>query len=213
MSSTSTKLQNQVKLVYIGNPVTKERVEIACDLSVEQLTKLNQIADWNLSAVACRAVERSTIAAESVEVAENHYRVFLALSYMYGNTPAFSPLADDFWHTHLLFTWDYMHMCETIFGNFLHHQPGCAKSVGQNEAWRIMRDSRFKAIFGIDLYPYWCSTQNELWSANFAAPKPAFMAAQPMNCLFEVKPEAMDCLFPSEVQQEPMNCLFGDVKP
>ncbi len=185
MLNKNCQILETVKLHYIADPTTKERIEVTYPLSEEQQIKLNLIASWDLSAVAKRAVERKVIAEDSVEVAENHYRVFLGLSYMYGNTPAFSPLGDDFWHTHLLFTWDYMQMCEQVFGVFLHHQPGFAENIEQNEAWRLMRNSRFKAMFGVDLTPYWNRTsQNRLWSMNFDA-----------NAPFSGENESMDCLF------------------
>lgn len=51
MALTPTRPLHQVKLTYIVNSLTKQRAEIACDLSQEQVVKLNMIADWNLSDV------------------------------------------------------------------------------------------------------------------------------------------------------------------
>ena len=172
------------KLQYVADPATKKRIGITCLLSAEQVEKLDLIATWDLSAVAKRASERGIVATNSLEIAENHYRVFLGLSYLYGDTPAFSGLGDDFWHTHLLFTRDYVQMCDAVFGRFLHHQPGFAETEEQNEAWKIMRDSRFKAIFGTDLWAYWNESEKyHLWSMNFDADVP-FSTIEQMNCLF-----------------------------
>ncbi|MBV9575511.1 MAG: hypothetical protein JO149_02680 [Gammaproteobacteria bacterium] len=30
---------------------------------------------------------------------------------------------DEFWHNHILYTRNYFHDCEQIFGHYLHHQP------------------------------------------------------------------------------------------
>lgn len=182
------------KLNYIANPVTRQAINITYLLSDKQFEKLDLIATWDLSSISQRALERRIITDNSLEIAENHYRVFLGISYLFGSTPAFSGLADDFWHTHLLFTRDYMQMCDAIFGAFLHHQPGFATTQEQNTAWQIMRDSRFKAMFGVDLYPYWNQPDKyNLWS---------------MNSSSACTSERMNCLFPDQ-SSERMNCLFG----
>ncbi len=51
------------------------------------------------------------------------YRRFLTLILLYGQVPMTSPLVDEVWHTHILFTREYAEFSQSIFGFFLHHQP------------------------------------------------------------------------------------------
>lgn len=30
---------------------------------------------------------------------------------------------DEFWHSHVLHTYDYFRFCETVYGEYIHHQP------------------------------------------------------------------------------------------
>ena len=39
------------------------------------------------------------------------------------NPPAMSKPIDPFWHTHVLYSQDYMSFCDRIFGQYIHHVP------------------------------------------------------------------------------------------
>ncbi|VVC76521.1 hypothetical protein AQUSIP_18360 [Aquicella siphonis] len=38
---------------------------------------------------------------------------------------------DEFWHNHILYTRNYFHDCEKIFGHYLHHEPASPTDDGQ----------------------------------------------------------------------------------
>lgn len=53
-----------------------------------------------------------------------HYKNFLLLSKIHSNTPLVpTRQIDEFWHNHILYTKNYIHDCEQIFGYYHHHQP------------------------------------------------------------------------------------------
>ena len=61
--------------------------------------------------------------AENVEAA---YKRYLTMQVKYPDDAEdilLSKDVDEFWHTHILQTIKYSEDCQTIFGNFLHHNP------------------------------------------------------------------------------------------
>ena len=57
-------------------------------------------------------------------IAIEEYRKYLALCKQYPCTPLFpSPVVDEVWHTHILFTKEYTRDCNDYFGRYLHHAP------------------------------------------------------------------------------------------
>lgn len=51
---------------------------------------------------------------------------------------------DEFWHNHILYTREYFHDCEQIFGHYLHHAPA---SPTENTTQLIDDYSRTKELY------------------------------------------------------------------
>ena len=64
------------------------------------------------------------------------YRRLLFVWYKYKDAYPILPPSqdiDEFWHNHILDTRQYPKDCETIFGEFIHHNPYTGSLVGDNE--------------------------------------------------------------------------------
>jgi hypothetical protein len=89
-----------------------------------------------------------------VATAEIAYKRFLFVCYKYPETtiiPSFH--VDAFWHKHILYTDNYIKVCDQLFGRYLHHAPDkrAAKSnkrpIGNSAAFR-KSSALFLAEFG-----------------------------------------------------------------
>ena len=68
--------------------------------------------------------EEATMSLDVCEFAEQEYKKFLALKFMYPQEALVpNKLVDQFWHTHILDTMSYQMDCVNIFGEFMHHYP------------------------------------------------------------------------------------------
>ncbi|WP_131795795.1 hypothetical protein [Fluoribacter gormanii] len=65
---------------------------------------------------------------DAIDIAINSYKSFLkrASTNILNNSEVLlqpEPIADIVWHVHILFTKKYHDDCNSIFGQYLHHQP------------------------------------------------------------------------------------------
>ncbi|NIZ02643.1 glycine-rich domain-containing protein [Thalassospira lucentensis] len=95
----------------------------------EALTKCTQIVaglDFNLQ--KRKMVEVQGWTQEAVDIMENEYRKFLALSAALEVTQDETVVVpnrtiDLFWHAHIMDTEKYHNDCDAVFGHYLHHFP------------------------------------------------------------------------------------------
>lgn len=67
---------------------------------------------------------------ERAELAKSEYLRFLLLVAASMAPVRPSPLADEFWHAHLLHSKRYAEWCKLHFGRFIHHQPDAPDDPG-----------------------------------------------------------------------------------
>lgn len=83
----------------------------------------------NLTPYAKKAIELFGLDKEEVADAMRQYRHFLYLMYwnkrLEDNQQVVpTKIVDKLWHAHILFTRDYVAMCQKVYGEYLHHNPG-----------------------------------------------------------------------------------------
>jgi hypothetical protein len=89
--------------------------------------KINpNIADtWSLDQVIARLMRKLQWDQEYAEQVVGEYRRYMALAALYpGESHAPSPLVDEVWHAHLMFTRDYRDFCYLLTSEFIDHCPG-----------------------------------------------------------------------------------------
>lgn len=62
---------------------------------------------------------------------------FLVMTKMFKNVPMFDDVADEVWHTMILFTRSYAEFCEKFDGGYIHHEPNIGKDVDPFELDRL----------------------------------------------------------------------------
>jgi len=86
------------------------------------------VASIDLKVISGRMENIPEWSKEKVALAEKEYRRFLYLIKMYPEESMVpSEEVDEFWHHHILDTRKYADDCQTLFGQFLHHNPNLAK--------------------------------------------------------------------------------------
>jgi len=94
---------------------------------------------------------------ERANVAVEEYRKWLVLCSI---TPDLrlgmcSTDVDEIWHAHILFTREYMKLCNAIAGRYIHHQPTSdeEKASGDNST-SLLTKKVLKCVFG-NVHPVW----------------------------------------------------------
>lgn len=98
---------------------------IKIDLSDFHKSRIQRIDDFDYSKVA-RKVSKDlgglpgSYLADGIENLKLYYVVALLDPL---NAHAVSRPVDPFWHSHTLFTRDYIGFCKSVFGQYVHHEP------------------------------------------------------------------------------------------
>ncbi len=98
------------------------------------LPQKSKILSLDLSFVQRRLIEREGWEEKDAREAIRRYKNFLILIVKYPDrllAPA--PDMDEAWHNHILFTREYTHTCEEIFGGYLHHAPAQSSNSQDKE--------------------------------------------------------------------------------
>ncbi|MCR8558773.1 hypothetical protein KXD93_14035 [Mucilaginibacter sp. BJC16-A38] len=83
-----------------------------------------KIINWDLTAVRCYIIKKGYCAAEQIDQLEKQYKRFIFLCTMKGSKRVpFSYAVDQMWHSHILFTQDYISFCDKVNGKYIHHCP------------------------------------------------------------------------------------------
>jgi hypothetical protein len=116
------------------------------DLFNRSRAKRGLIAALDLQPFVSTAVELFGLTPENIAPAMTEYRHFLYLVYWnrrLEQTLMIVPTkrADALWHAHILHTRSYREMCQSIFGQFIDHNPGLIEgSAPFQKAMRHTRD-------------------------------------------------------------------------
>lgn len=92
-----------------------------------QHDRLEAVSRIDLSKITQRLSEKCRDwTPERVQIAVEEYRRFLYLAMTHPDVSLIPPTPDidEVWHNHILYTVQYADDCETLFGEFFHHQPG-----------------------------------------------------------------------------------------
>jgi hypothetical protein len=91
------------------------------------------IAALDLTSVAESVSKRKLLKGDDLSLGEELYRIFLFLTKTYPKEKLVPhPLADIFWHEHILQTRKYHADCKKLFGKYLHHQANDPRSMKQD---------------------------------------------------------------------------------
>jgi len=86
----------------------------------------------DLNSVVKAVAKEKLLKPSDLSVGEELYRVFLFLRKRYPKLRLVPhPMADIFWHQHILQTRKYHADCKKIFGKYLHHEPGTSATAQQ----------------------------------------------------------------------------------
>lgn len=86
--------------------------------------KIHAVMNHPLAQIKERVLSEGSIGQELIDTAILEYRKFMAL-FASGcrNLAMCSKEVDEIWHTHILFTRDYMKFCRKGIGDYVHHVP------------------------------------------------------------------------------------------
>ena len=80
--------------------------------------------------------------ADSIEAAYKNYLTMLVKFQDDAEDILLSEDVDEFWHTHILQTSKYARDCQTLFGQFLHHEPHVGEVTAADHAKRATQAAR-----------------------------------------------------------------------
>lgn len=109
---------------------------------------LEQLFSWKLDAIRNRVAKRLGWSSSFSQKVENEYRRFIFMTIDGGGTKyGMAGPVDEFWHEHIVDTHDYLAMCTTLAGKYIHHCPSSAEDSGPNDEYeRTLRD--LERLFG-----------------------------------------------------------------
>lgn len=108
-----TKPQNS--FISLKQEYDRKRLQIQPQISM--------IMEWDLSRVRERLINIEKLDPADVDARILEYRRFLCLRLLSDKVIPVSQPVDVIWHTHVLFTKDYIKMGESVFGSYCHHNP------------------------------------------------------------------------------------------
>jgi hypothetical protein len=127
------------------------------------------IRDWDFSCVRKRVVKYASADFDIDRAIEEYQSWMVLLSYVTDRwlyVP--NPELDEVWHTHLIFTRDYLNLCSALCGkgSYIHHQPEDVGNKMSDEEMKIMA-SYSKAHLGcipFRVSPFLTSCGGMCWS-------------------------------------------------
>jgi hypothetical protein len=111
------------------------------------LSQESHIKNLDLGYLEKKLMDRQKWSLDNAKEAVRRYKNFLILLLKYPDQVlAPAPDIDEAWHSHILFTREYIRDCQTIFGDYLHHSP--SRNSGPEEK-HAMEEAQFRTS---DLY-------------------------------------------------------------
>src|ERR1700733_6211525 len=122
----------------------------------EQVGKM--ALEWDLSQPIAYLVQRRGMKPGYVEEMALEYRRFMSIvAQNPGREFAISEQADTMWHTHILFSQDYVNMSEALCGAYMHHFP--LLNEADREAllpnYRLGTMVEYERLYGIPNPTWW----------------------------------------------------------
>lgn len=102
--------------------------------------KARAIMKYPLGHVRDRVLKEGAVSEEIIDVAIAEYRKFMILFALgFGKLAMCSREVDEVWHTHILFTQDYINFCNQLIGKYVHHMPDTSETpVGADSVERFL---------------------------------------------------------------------------
>ncbi len=116
-----------------------------------------RVSAWDLSIIKMYAVNKGLYSADEIDAIEEEYKRFIALAFSHRSPISISQKIDQLWHTHILFTQDYIAMCESVGGRYLHHRPSI---LDGGSAHGSATSELYQAHFGAQDTRYWGSAED-----------------------------------------------------
>lgn len=114
--------------------------------------QIQLIWDYDFSFIKERIEESNALSKDKIDEAITEYKKFMTvLRLKYGQIAMSSPIVDEIWHTHILFTRNYQDFCKSVFGEFIHHEPvaGKDKTTEQKPSKRLENFfNSYQEVFG-----------------------------------------------------------------
>lgn len=93
-------------------------------LTYAQISMLQRLEAYDVTPVRQRLMQDRVVPPPLIDLSILEFRRYLSLNMLTGEQHTmFSELVDEVWHTCLLFTQLYSHLCITVCGKFMHHDP------------------------------------------------------------------------------------------
>jgi hypothetical protein len=129
-------------------------------LSDVQLRALRRLQEYDLSAIRTRMIDADVLPVTLVDDAIFEFRRYLAVRLVAGRPVSMlSRPVDSVWHTCLLFTRLYADLCQSVFEEFVHHDPGTETPKELKSGWVDFK-AQYDALFGLP-GPLW-----QLWQPD-----------------------------------------------
>lgn len=103
----------------------KRPLGIICNhLNPNELEMLHIIESYNLEFVIKRVLRKKAVPEHDIDRSVLEYRRYIGLKALgYDNMEMVDDNADEIWHAHIIFTYEYMEFCNSVCGRFIHHGP------------------------------------------------------------------------------------------
>lgn len=140
--------------------IITENIEFA-QMSNEEKSIYDKILNWDLSRIKQYMVNKSIYAFDKINLLEREYKRFIFLTSVNKEKSVPISLAVDLmWHTHILFTRDYIKFSNSIRGEYIHHSP----TVNEDE--REILKSVYE-VNTLNLYKKYFGEYDQIfWSIN-----------------------------------------------
>ena len=124
-------------------------------LSVSEVYE--RLKTWSMDSIKRYMVHKDVYSADIIDAIQEEYIRYLSLSIVYsGQVLPISRYVDDFWHTHILFTKDYVQMSEYVTGKYIHHQPAWGEALDRLEhPFAALTLTKYREHFGEPNPKYW----------------------------------------------------------
>lgn len=116
-----------------------------------------KLKTWPMDIIKKYMVHKGVYSVDIVDAMQEEYIRYLSLSIAYsGQVLPISRYVDDFWHTHILFTQDYVRMSEYVTGKYIHHQPAWGEALDRLEhPFATLTLTKYREHFGEPNPKYW----------------------------------------------------------
>jgi hypothetical protein len=112
--------------------------------------------------------------ADSIELAYKNYLTMLAKNPDDAEDILLSEDVDEFWHTHILQTMKYAEDCQSVFGNFLHHEPHVGEVTSEDLERRDAQAEKTRRLYERE----YGAGQDFAWSGDIKADNAAMSGAR-----------------------------------